>query len=112
MVGMNRKDIICLIDPKIHTEVISHFKGEAILIERVLEFIQNEQIVPMKLSNITLVRHPFVNKLIPEQVSSTFGEYDFRGGRMIFYFVGAPFIVPIFANSGSLLSDRTGNLQV
>src|SRR3954471_24899009 len=47
IIGSSRKEITCIVDPLLFTELISHFKGNAILIERVLSFIQNEQIEPM-----------------------------------------------------------------
>lgn len=77
--GMSRKELFCIVDPWTYTEIISHYKGDALLIERVLDFIQNEQITPSRISNITLVRHPFLNNFIPSQNSSEFGSYDFRG---------------------------------
>lgn len=49
-VGASRKELVCVIDPRAYTELIAHFKGEAILIERVLEFIKNEQITPTRIT--------------------------------------------------------------
>lgn len=112
IIGMNRKEINCIVEPKLWTELISHFKGNAILIERVLEFIQNEQIQPARISNITFIRHPFLNNKISKQVTNSFGSYDFSGVRMIFYFVGAPFIVPVFAELNGVINKDTGNYRM
>ena len=51
---------------------------------------------PAKISNIIITRNPFLNKNEPKEVTSEFGNYDFRGVRMIIYHTGTPFIVPHF----------------
>jgi hypothetical protein len=81
--GVPRKQVLVIVDPKLFSRVIRGLLGTQILMEKALDFIQNEQITPTVISGISITRHIALDNVIIGQASNKFKSYNFKGIRAI-----------------------------
>ncbi|CAG8667656.1 2045_t:CDS:2 [Funneliformis caledonium] len=72
--GVPRKQVLVIVDPKLFSRVIRGLLGTQILMEKALDFIQNEQITPTVISGISITRHIALDN----EFRKTFGFEDFN----------------------------------
>lgn len=88
--GVSRKDISMVVNPKFYSRLLRALAGDRMLFDKTLDFIQNESITPSKIAGIPIVRHIGLNNEIVRQATNEFRTYDFRGIRAIIYHVATP----------------------
>jgi len=110
--GIQRKQILIVVEPKLYTRMIRGLLGTEILMKEALDFIQNEEIRPTIISGIPIVRHVALDYVIIGQASNEFNAYNFKGIRAIIYHIATPWIVQIFNSTNGVINKDTGNYRM
>lgn len=107
--GVNRSGIVVFVSPKAYSHIIREIPGSAMLIEKTLDWVQNEKIVASKISGVTIIRHPFLDNNCEVLKNPSYANLNFKGIHMIFTHQASAVLAVNFRKAKLGLDVSTGN---
>jgi hypothetical protein len=97
-----------IVGPYLYTRIIRGITGDQLAVsDKILGWIQNEQIEASKISGISIVRHPFIGIKVPKEASNNFGHYDFTGIHALICHTNSIWVQSVFQNGIAVPNSDT-----